>query len=150
MFPFALKLTALHIPPMDGKPNELLILEHQTLAANEDQAHCVDLEIENGDEDGLIALLRTLETQHRPAGVYSLLVMMTMSGGKDGDTPNDSGEYWSELAPKGDAYIQRLKQDEALPLLEDHITVEEDLRALLFPGEPRPDPSASTTVQLED
>ena len=94
-------------------------------------------------------LLETLEAQRLPAGVYSLLLMMDLHGGQDADSPIGPGEYWTELTPKGEAYIQRLKRDESLPLLEEHGQIDQDLLDLVFPGEPKPDPTVSATVQLE-
>ena len=149
MFPFALKLTALHLPATPEGSLEQIILGHEILAASEQQVHCVQLEIENGSEDALVELLETLEAKRLPAGVYSLLLMMELHGGQEADSPIGPGEYWTELTPKGDTYIQRLKRDESLPLLEEHVKVDQDLLDLVFPGEPKPDPTVSDTVQLE-
>lgn len=132
-FPFFLQIFVMHVPKaLACEFAETEITHRWVMAPTDAQMECAMGEVEDGEAGQALADL--LEQQNRPAGVYSIMAAMRWSGGKDADTPNGPGEYWSSAEPEGEVTITRLDAEEGVGQLSD-FEVDDELMALLFPGQ---------------
>ena len=88
---------------------ETEIFAHQILAKSVQISDWAEEHAEDAHEQSL-ALLR--EYNYKP-GVYYVMGLWKLTGGKDRDTPDGPGEFWSHITPSGELEIDRLSETEA-------------------------------------
>lgn len=66
-------------------------------------------------------------------GVYSMMNMFRLIGGKSEDTPNGPGEGWSECHPIGQTAIEKLSLEEANEWMPENVQFNEQELNCLFP-----------------
>lgn len=67
-------------------------------------------ETEASDNSDIIE--ESLQEDGLPPGVYSVLGLFRLTAGKDEDTPNGPGDYWSEFEPVGSLYVSRIARED--------------------------------------
>jgi len=102
---------------------------------------------EDFSNEGIDHLVEILDEQKVEDGVYSVLALYAMTGGRDPDTPNGPGEYWSEANPLGELQIYKMTLKEVYDLELVDMPFDDDQKAALFPGETEhEEPEAFTLI----
>lgn len=124
----------------DSAPEEVMeqqVLQSYVLADSIEVADWANQEITDG---GLAdETIQELANKKLSPGVYSLIGMFKLRSGKDSDTPNGPGEYWSECVPVFAAEPSKLTIAEAGQYLDEGIFFNEEDIAYYFDGE-KPQP----------
>lgn len=108
------------------------LLKEEILAPSYEMMTWAQEELSNTGLEALI--LDDLDKDKGEDGIYSAIALYSLSGGRDADTPNGPGEYWSEMTRIGDIHICRLSRDQAEAVAkESGVVFEEGDLDLLYP-----------------
>lgn len=122
-------------------PEEVMeqqVLQSYVLARCMEVADWANQEITDGGL-GDEALVQLTKNNLSP-GVYSMLGMFKLRSGKDQDTPNGPGEYWSDCDPEYVVQPVRLSVEEASRHLDEGIFfIQEDIDFLFDGKGPKPE-----------
>lgn len=125
----------------DNAPEDVIeqqVLQSYVLADCMEVADWANQEITDGGL-GDEAFVKLADDKY-PPGVYSLIGMFSLRDGKDQDTPNGPGEYWSTCEPEYVALPAKLSIDEAKHYLDEDVSfIQEDIDFLFDGKKPKPE-----------